>query len=259
MVTCPDLTITFLGTGTSGGVPMIACDCVVCSSKDSHDKRLRSSILVQSANTTLVVDTTPDFRTQMLNAGVKKLDAVIFTHPHKDHIAGLDDIKAFNYFQNKDMDVYANELTQRALKREFPYIFEEQKYPGVPSINLHLIDDQPFVVGDIPVIPILVYHLNMPVLGFRFGKFTYITDANRIDDAELAKIMGSDILVLNALRKKKHISHFTLDEAVELSQQLKIPQTYFTHISHQLGLHNEINDELPPGIQLAFDGLKLSV
>ena len=258
-MTCPDLTITFLGTGTSGGVPMIACDCFVCSSKDAHDKRLRSSILVQSANTTLVVDTTPDFRTQMLNEGVKKLDAVIFTHPHKDHIAGLDDIKAFNFFQHKDMDVYANELTQRALKREFAYMFDEQKYPGVPSINLNTIDDKPFVVGDIPVIPILVYHLNMPVLGFRFGNFTYITDANRIDDDELAKITGSHILVLNALRKKKHISHFTLDEAIELSQKLKIPQAYFTHISHQLGLHDEINSGLPTGIQLAFDGLNISV
>lgn len=257
MVTCPDLTITFLGTGTSGGVPMIACDCVVCSSNDSHDKRLRSSILVQSANTTLVVDTTPDFRTQMLNAGVKKLDAVLFTHPHKDHIAGLDDIKAFNFFQNKDMDVYANELTQRALKREFAYIFDDQKYPGVPSINLHLIEDKPFLVGDIPVIPILVYHLKMPVLGFRFGNFTYITDANRIDVEELEKIMGSKILVLNALRKKKHISHFSLDEAVELSKRLKIPQTYFTHISHQLGLSAEINKELPSGMQLAVDGLKI--
>ncbi len=257
MVTCPDLTITFLGTGTSGGVPMIACDCVVCSSKDLHDKRLRSSILVQSANTTLVVDTTPDFRTQMLNARVKKLDAVLFTHPHKDHIAGLDDIKAFNFFQNKDMDVYANELTQRALKREFAYIFDDQKYPGIPSINLHLIDDQPFLVGDIPVIPILVYHLKMPVLGFRFGNFTYITDANRIEVEELEKILGSKILVLNALRKKKHISHFSLDEAVELSKRLKIPETYFTHISHQLGLSAEINKELPSGIQLAADGLKI--
>ncbi|MEO5500268.1 MAG: MBL fold metallo-hydrolase [Ginsengibacter sp.] len=257
MVTCPDLTITFLGTGTSGGVPMIACDCVVCSSKDLHDKRLRSSILVQSTKTTLVVDTTPDFRTQMLNARVKKLDAVLFTHPHKDHIAGLDDIKAFNFFQNKDMDVYANELTQRALKREFAYIFDDQKYPGIPSINLHLIDDQPFLVGDIPVIPILVYHLKMPVLGFRFGNFTYITDANRIEVEELEKILGSKILVLNALRKKKHISHFSLDEAVELSKRLKIPETYFTHISHQLGLSAEINKELPSGIQLAADGLKI--
>ncbi|MBS1738131.1 MAG: MBL fold metallo-hydrolase [Bacteroidetes bacterium] len=259
MVICPDLTITFLGTGTSSGVPMIACGCEVCKSNDFHNKRLRSSILVQSALTTLVVDTTPDFRTQMLRAGVNKLDAVLFTHPHKDHIAGLDDVKAFNYFQNKDMDVYANELTQRALKREFAYIFDEQKYPGVPSINLHLIDSKPFVVGDIPVIPILVYHLNMPVIGFRFGNFTYITDANRIDPEELEKVSGSKILVLNALRKKKHISHFSLSEAIELSQRLDMPNTYFTHISHQLGLHQEVNSDLPSGTHLAYDELKLEL
>lgn len=259
MVICPDLTITFLGTGTSSGVPMIACGCEVCKSNDFHNKRLRSSILVQSALTTLVVDTTPDFRTQMLRAGVNKLDAVLFTHPHKDHIAGLDDVKAFNYFQNKDMDVYANELTQRALKREFAYIFDEQKYPGVPSINLHLIDSKPFVVGDIPVIPILVYHLNMPVIGFRFGNFTYITDANRIDPVELEKVSGSKTLVLNALRKKKHISHFSLSEAIELSQRLDMPNTYFTHISHQLGLHQEVNSDLPSGTHLAHDELKLEL
>ena len=259
MVICPDLTITFLGTGTSSGVPMIACGCEVCKSNDFHNKRLRSSILVQSALTTLVVDTTPDFRTQMLRAGVNKLDAVLFTHPHKDHIAGLDDVKAFNYFQNKDMDVYANELTQRALKREFAYIFDEQKYPGVPSINLHLIDSKPFVVGDIPVIPILVYHLNMPVIGFRFGNFTYITDANRIDPVELEKVSGSKTLVLNALRNKKHISHFSLSEAIELSQRLDMPNTYFTHISHQLGLHQEVNSDLPSGTHLAYDELKLEL
>ena len=256
-MTYPPITITFLGTGTSGGVPMIACNCSVCTSSDSRDDRLRSSILVQSKKTTIVVDTTPDFRTQMLREKVQKLDAVIFTHPHKDHVAGLDDIKAFNFFQHQDMDVYANELTQTALKREFPYIFTNDKYPGIPSINLHTINLEPFVIGDIPITPILVYHLKMPVLGFRFGKFTYITDANRIDQIEKNKIVGSDTLVLNALRKTAHISHFTLQEAIDLSQELNVSHAYFTHISHQLGKHQDISEELPPNIFLAYDGLTL--
>jgi phosphoribosyl 1,2-cyclic phosphate phosphodiesterase len=258
-VSYPDLRITFLGTGTSGGVPMIGCDCAICSSDNKKDKRLRSSILVQSETTTLAVDTTPDFRTQMLRENVKKLDAVLFTHPHKDHIAGLDDIRAYNFFQHKPMEVYANLLTQEGLQREFYYVFAEKKYPGMPSINLHTISDQPFLVGDIPVIPILVYHLKMPVLGFRFGKFTYITDANRIEEEEKAKIRGSQILVVNALRKKEHISHFTLQEAIGLANELKIPTAYFTHISHQLGLHNEIEKELPENMHLAYDGLKLNI
>ncbi len=258
-MTYPDLSITFLGTGTSGGVPMIACGCYICTSPDEKDKRLRSSILVQSATTTLIVDTTPDFRTQMLRANVKRLDAVIFTHPHKDHVAGLDDIKAFNFFQHKSMDVYANMLTQDALRREFPYIFTTDKYPGIPSVTLHTIFDENFMVGDIPVTPILVHHLKMPVLGFRFGDFTYITDANRIDEEEKEKIKGSKILVLNALRKKEHISHFTLQQALDLVQELKIPKAYFTHISHQLGRHEEISRELPSHIQLAFDGLQITI
>ncbi|MEO6288666.1 MAG: MBL fold metallo-hydrolase [Ginsengibacter sp.] len=253
----PSLTVTFLGTGTSGGVPMIGCDCHVCRSPNEKDNRLRSSILVQSSATTLVVDTTPDFRTQMLLENVKKLDAVLFTHLHKDHIAGLDDIKAFNFFQKKPMDVYANEITQHALRREFGYIFEVKKYPGVPSVNIHTISDETFLVGDIPVTPILVYHLNMPVLGFRFGKFTYITDANSIEKEEKNKIRGSDTLVLNALRKTEHISHFSLQEAVNIFEELHIPHGYITHISHQLGTHEEINNELPENIQLAWDGLKL--
>jgi len=236
---------------------MIACPCYVCASKNEKDKRLRSSILVQSQHTTLVVDTTPDFRTQMLRENIRKLDAVVFTHPHKDHIAGLDDVKAFNYFQKKTMDIYANTLTQDSLKREFSYVFADQKYPGIPDITVHTITNEAFMVGDIPVMPILVYHLKMPVLGFRFGSFVYITDANRIDKREKEKIRGSDTIVLNALRKSEHISHFSLQEAVDLVDEMKVPHAYFTHISHQLGTHEEVDSELPPNRQLAWDGLQL--
>jgi len=251
----PPLKITFLGTGTSSGVPMIACDCGTCCSTDEKDKRLRSSILVESDTTSIVVDTTPDFRTQMLRAKVKKLDAVIYTHPHKDHLAGLDDVKAFNYFQQQPMKVYANDITQEALKREFGYVFSEKKYPGIPDIQLHKIEDTPFVIGDISIVPIQVWHLHMPVLAFRFGAFTYVTDANRIEQKEKDKIKGSDVVVVNALRKEKHLSHFTLDEAINLVDELSIPKAYFTHISHQLGLHKTINEELPGHIQLAYDTL----
>lgn len=251
----PPLTITFLGTGTSTGIPMIGCECGVCSSSDPKDKRLRSSILVQSDTTTLVVDTTPDFRYQMLRLNIKHLDAVVFTHPHKDHIAGLDDIRAFNFFMQKPMQVYANTLTEEALRRDFYYAFAEKKYPGIPEIELITIDDAPFTVGDIIVTPVIVWHHKMPVYGFRFGDFTYITDANRIDEEEKEKIKGSKILVVNALRKTQHISHFTLDEAIALVNELNIPEAYFTHISHQLGFHQHINAALPQHIQLAYDGL----
>jgi phosphoribosyl 1,2-cyclic phosphate phosphodiesterase len=256
---CPPLKITFLGTGTSSGVPMIGCSCVVCTSTNKKDKRLRSSILVQSATTTFVVDTTPDFRYQMLRAEVKKMDAVLFTHSHKDHIAGLDDIRGFNFFQQKAMHIYADVNTQAAIKREFFYAFADDKYPGVPNLKLQTITDAPFLIGDIPVQPIKVWHHKMPVLGFRFGNFTYITDANRIDEAERQKIRGSSAMVLNALRKEKHISHFTLNEAVGLVNELQIPQAYFTHISHQLGLHEHVNKELPAGIELGWDGLEVMV
>ncbi len=233
---------------------MIGCSCEVCTSTDPHDNRLRSSILVQSENTTLVVDTTPDFRYQMLRTHTNHLDAVVYTHPHKDHMAGLDDIRAYNFTSKKAMNIYANSLTEEAVRRDFYYAFTDTKYPGVPELNLITIDESPFLVGDIPVQPITVLHHKMPVYGFRFGDFTYITDANRIEESEKEKIRGSKVLVLNALRRESHISHFTLAEAVAMALELKVPEVYFTHISHQLGKHEDVNRELPPHIRLAFDG-----
>ncbi len=236
---------------------MIACDCRVCTSADKKDKRLRSSIMVESANTTIVVDTTPDFRYQMLRQKVKRLDAVLFTHPHKDHIAGLDDVRAFNYFQEQAMQVFANQMTIDGLVREFAYAFADKKYPGIPNLELNAITLDPFQIGDIPILPVMVWHLKLPVFGYRFGRFTYITDASRIDEAEKEKIWGSDTIVLNALRKEKHISHFTLQEAVDLVKELQIPNAYFTHLSHQMGLHTEVEETLPQGMHLAYDGLVL--
>ena len=253
------LQITFLGTGTSSGVPMIACTCEVCTSTNKKDNRLRSSVMIEQNGTTIVIDTTPDFRYQMLRENVKNVDAILFTHPHKDHIAGLDDVRAFNLLNGNPIDVYANELTQTALKKEFAYVFAEKKYPGIPNIKLHDIDTDIFEINGIKITPINAWHLHMPVLGFRFGDFTYITDANRIEETEKEKIKGSKVLVLNALRHEEHISHFTLQQAIDLGKELEIPQLYFTHISHQLGLHDEVSGTLEAGFQLAYDGLKLEV
>lgn len=207
----------------------------------------------------IVVDTGPDFRYQMLREKIKHIDAVLFTHPHKDHISGLDDVRAFNFFSKKPIEVYCDSLTEEALRRDFYYAFSDTKYPGTPEINLNTITMEPFSIGDIPVIPILVWHLKMPVLGFRFGKFTYITDANRIDEEEKNKIKGSEVIVLNALRKEKHISHFSLGEAIVIAQELNADQTFFTHISHQLGRHQEVEAELPEGIHLAYDQQVLEI
>ena len=251
--------ITFLGTGTSSGVPMIACICNVCLSDNVKDKRLRTSVKIETATTSIVIDTTPDFRYQMLRTNTTKLDAVVFTHPHKDHLAGLDDVRAYNYFSGKAMHLYANELTASVIKKEFYYAFTNEKYPGVPNLILNNIDEDVFVIGDIELQPIKAWHLKMPVLGFRINDFTYITDANKIDEEEKQKIIGSKVLVLNALRREKHISHFNLQEAIDLANELQIPEVYFTHISHQLGLHNDVNAELPEHIRLAYDGLTLSL
>jgi len=251
--------VTFLGTGTSQGVPVIACDCVVCLSKNEKDKRLRSSILVEDKGKVIVIDTGPDFRQQMLRENVQQLDAVVFTHEHKDHIAGLDDVRAFNFKQKKDMDIYATAETQTALIREFHYAFAEYKYPGVPNLKLHTIDNAVFNVGEVELLPINVWHYKMPVKAFRINNFTYITDANRIEEEELEKIKGSEIIVINALRKSDHISHFKLSEAITLLEKLKPKKAYLTHISHYLGKHDEVQKELPDFIEIAFDGLKIEL
>ena len=255
----PALNINFLGTGTSSGVPMIGCHCEVCCSQDSKDNRLRSSILVSSNTTSFVIDTTPDFRYQMLRSKTERLDAIVFTHPHKDHIAGLDDIRAFNHFSRNPIDIYAGANTEEAIRRDFYYAFTETRYPGVPDLNIVGIDRDPFMVGDIKVQPIQVMHHKMAVLGFRMGDFTYITDANYIEPQEQEKIKGSKVLVINALRKQKHLSHFTLSEAIELANALEIPRVYLTHISHQLGTHTAVSHELPANISLAYDGLQISL
>ncbi len=251
--------ITFLGTGTSQGVPMIACNCAVCTSNDPHDKHLRSSILIEENGKNVVIDSGPDFRYQMLRAQVKHLEAVVFTHEHKDHIAGLDDIRAFNYFQNSAIDVYASLRVQEALKREFFYIFSDYQYPGIPQINLKTIGHEPFTAAGIPFIPIEVMHYKLPVLGFRIHDFTYITDAKTVSAAETEKIKGSRILVLNGLQKEKHISHFTFAEAIAFAEKIGAEMTYFTHISHRLGKYQDISAELPAHIQLAYDGLELEI
>jgi phosphoribosyl 1,2-cyclic phosphate phosphodiesterase len=251
--------LTFLGTGTSQGVPVIACECVVCTSADTHDKRLRTSVLIKADDKTIVIDSGPDFRYQMLRAGVKHLDAIVFTHEHKDHVAGMDDIRAFNYKQNTAVDIYAEARVQEALTREFPYIFDNKGYPGIPQVNMHRIGMEPFNVGSVNLLPIRVMHYKLPVLGFRIKDLVYITDAKTVAEPEREKIKGAKILVVNALQKEKHISHFTFDEAVAFAKEMGAETTYFTHISHRLGRHQDVSRELPPNIKLAYDGLKLEI
>lgn len=249
--------VTILGSGTSSGVPMMGCHCKVCTSNNPKDNRLRASVLIETGGKKILIDTGPDMRLQMLRAKVNALDAVIYTHEHNDHISGLDEIRPFNFFQQKPMDIYLTEQVEYSLRKRFHYVFEEKTYPGLPEVNLHRITLHPFYIDDVKIIPIQVYHYNLPVLGFRINDFTYITDANFLPDTEKQKIAGTKVLVLNALRKEKHISHFTLDEALDLIAELKPETAYLTHISHQLGLHNAVEATLPSNVHLAYDGLRI--
>ena len=251
-----EFSATFLGTGTSQGVPVIGCECRVCKSIDSKDKRLRTSILVSLKDKNIVIDTGPDFRQQMLVNDVKMVDTVLFTHEHKDHVAGLDDIRAYNFKSKKDMQVYADERVQAALKREFSYVFSGFEYPGLPKINLNLITDDVIHLFGEDIIPINALHYKLPVKGFRVRGLTYITDANFISEEEKQKIKGTEVLVLNALRKEPHISHFTLDQALELIAEIKPKKAYLTHLSHLMGQHEEVSKTLPSNVFIAHDGLK---
>jgi len=253
------LKITFLGTGTSQGVPVIGCGCKTCRSEDERDKRLRSSVLVEQGEQTVVIDTGPDFRQQMLRAGLHKLNAVLYTHEHRDHISGLDDIRAFNYLQKSPMDVYGEERVMRSLNSSFPYVFAEKKYPGIPQVRMHHITNEAFQIGDMEVIPIRMMHYRLPVFGFRLGDFAYLTDGNYIPESEKEKLFGVKYLVVNALRRETHISHFTLSEAVSLIDELSPRMGYLTHISHQMGAYSDLIRELPPHISPSYDGLVLEV
>lgn len=255
--------IRFLGTGTSQGVPVISCNCDVCASSDPRDKRLRSSALVHYRGRDILIDAGPDFRQQMLGASVKHLDAILLTHQHKDHTAGLDDVRAFNYCADTlykvctPFPIYCEKRVLESLKMEFPYAFSEKKYPGVPEFDIRLINEEPFEVGGVEIIPIRVMHYRLPILGFRFGDLAYVTDAKEIPESEFAKLKGLKILVLNTVRRTPHISHLSLPEAVEVARRVGAEKTYLTHLSHQLPCHEQLAKELPPGIQPAYDGLTI--
>jgi phosphoribosyl 1,2-cyclic phosphate phosphodiesterase len=249
--------ITFLGTGTSQGVPVIACTCQVCQSLDFRDKRTRTSLHVLKDDLSLNIDVGPDFRTQMLREKIQSLDAVLLTHEHKDHTAGLDDVRSFNFKQKCDMPLYGRPEVLEQIQREFGYIFSAKKYPGVPKIQLEPISNHPFKVKNVTIEPVEVMHYKLPVYGFKIDKMAYITDANLIDEQEQEKLQKLDVLVLNALQIEHHISHFTLAEALELIEKLKPKKAYLTHISHNLGLTKEVSQELPDHVMLAFDGLKV--
>jgi phosphoribosyl 1,2-cyclic phosphate phosphodiesterase len=252
--------MTFLGTGTSQGVPVIGCRCDVCISPDSKDKRLRTSILIEKCNKKILIDAGPDFRQQLLRSGIADLDAIFLTHEHKDHTGGLDDVRALNYISGRPVEIYAEKRVLDSIRTEYQYAFADNPYPGVPEMNLNTIDDKtPFKVGEVEIVPLRVFHHRLPVLGFRIGDLVYITDANKIELPEMQKIYGCKVLIINALRKKAHLSHFTLSQALDIARESGASQTYLTHISHQMGLHEAVEKELPNNVNLAYDCLTVKI
>lgn len=251
--------LVFLGTGTSQGVPVITCNCSTCLSDDLRDKRLRTSALIHVDNKNIVIDAGPDFRQQMLREKIKYVDAILITHEHKDHVAGLDDIRPFNFKRKKAMDIFIEERVEASLRREFAYVFEKDAYPGVPQMNLVKVLDKKFLVSEIEVIPIRVMHMDLPILGYRIGDLTYITDASFIDKIEIEKIMGSKVLVINALMKEKHYSHFNLQKALDLIKHVNPERGYLTHISHVMGKYADIESEIPENVYFAYDGLRVTI
>lgn len=258
--------ITFLGTGTSTGVPMIGCHCSVCSSTDPRDKRMRTSAYIRYNGLRLLIDCGPDFRTQALSNGIEDLDAILFTHQHKDHTGGLDDVRALNYINQKPTTIYCEERVLSGLKMEYSYAFTDHPYPGVPKFDIHIIDENPFEISGQRIIPIRAMHYKLPILGYRIGNLCYLTDANYLADEEIEKLQGLEVMVLSAVRRGKHISHFSLEEAVALGLRIGARKTFITHLSHQMaeddrnikGTHADLSAEMPPGIFIAYDGLKVS-
>lgn len=251
--------VTILGSGTSQGVPVIACDCEVCCSTDKRDKRLRCSAMIEIGDRKIVIDAGPDFRYQMLRAGVKDVRALLLTHEHKDHIGGLDDIRAFNWVKQGKVDVYSNRRTVEAVKRDYAYAFEEVRYPGVPDMDLHVVGEDPFYIDEVEVVPLTVMHYKLPVTAFRIGGFAYITDANYIPEEGMRKLEGVECLVIDALRRERHLSHFSLEEALEVIRRLGVKRAFLTHVGHQMGLTREVERTLPANVRLAYDGLTFEV
>lgn len=251
--------VTVLGSGTSQGVPVIGCSCPVCRSLDFRDKRLRVSVHIEIDNQSFIIDSGPDFRQQVLRERILHLDALIFTHEHKDHTAGMDDIRSFNFLQKQDIPIYARESVIEQLKREFEYVFSEKKYPGVPQVNPIPVTNVPFQINGVEISPIEALHHKLPVFGFRIKDFTYLTDIKTISESEKEKAKGSKVLLLDALQKEDHLSHLTLSEALALAEEIGAEMTYLTHISHRMGIHQNINPELPDNVKLAYDGLKIEL
>ena len=246
-----------MGTGTSQGVPMIGCGCDVCRSADHRDKRLRASVYVEYEGVKILVDAGPDFRQQMLREGISHVDAILLTHNHKDHTGGLDDIRAFNYIEKEPTHIYCEKYVEDSLRMEYSYAFAENKYPGAPEWDVHIIDDKPFSIKGVEIVPIRGKHFRLPVLGYRFGKIAYCTDMNHIPEEEFSKLEGLDHFIINCVRRGRHISHFSLEGALSVAERVGAKHTWLTHLSHQLPRHSELTEELPENVMPAYDGLTI--